>query len=209
MEIACLDFEGVLVPEIWINVAEGTGIESLRATTRDIPDYRALMQQRLRILEEHKVDLPFIQKVIADMGPMKGAQEFLAWLRKRFQVILLSDTFYEFAAPLLRQLGDPVMFCHHLEVAQDGSVTGYHLRQHDSKREAVKAFQGLNYRVIAVGDSYNDTTMLAKADVGILFCPPDNVAAEFPQFPAASNYDQLRKEFADASSRLGELPTNA
>ncbi len=209
MEIACLDFEGVLVPEIWINVAEGTGIEALRVTTRDFPDYRALMQQRLRILEEHKVDLPFIQKVIADMGPMKGAQEFLAWLRKRFQVVLLSDTFYEFAAPLLRQLGDPVLFCHHLEVTPGGRVTGYQLRQHDSKREAVKAFQGLNYRVIAVGDSYNDTTMLAKADVGILFCPPDNVAAEFPQFPVVSNYDQLRKEFADASNRLGELTTNA
>ena len=206
MEIACLDFEGVLVPEIWINVAERTGIEALRATTRDIPDYDVLMHQRLGILDEHQLGLPDIQAVIADMGPLKGAQEFLGWLQARFQVILLSDTFYEFAAPLLQQLGYPVMLCHRLEVAQDGRVTGYRLRQADSKRMAVKAFHNLNFCVIATGDSYNDTTMLSEADIGILFCPPDNVVAEFPQFPVASNYDQLREAFSDASNRLKALP---
>ena len=201
MQIACLDFEGVLVPEIWINVAERTGIAELRATTRDIPDYDVLMRQRLRILEEHKVDLACIQKVIADMGPMPGAHEFLDWLRERAQVVLLSDTFYEFAAPLTRQLGDPVMFCHNLEVSAAGQITGYRLRQADSKREAVKAFHGLNYRVIAAGDSYNDTTMLSEADAGILFCPPKNVIAEFPQFPVALSYDDLRREFQEAMDR--------
>jgi len=199
MKIACLDFEGVLVPEIWINIAEQTGIEALRATTRDIPDYDALMRQRLRILEEHHLRLPDIQDVIAKMGPMDGAEDFLAWLRERFQVILLSDTFYEFAAPLVKQLGYPAILCHHLEVSDDGSVTDYKLRQEDSKRMAVKAFHGLGYEVVATGDSYNDTTMLAEADAGILFCPPDNVVAEFPQFPVALNYKQLRSEFLDAN----------
>jgi phosphoserine / homoserine phosphotransferase len=209
VNIACLDFEGVLVPEIWINVAEQTGIDALRATTRDIPDYDALMRQRLRILEEHQLRLPTIQAVIAEMGPMQGASEFLGWLREHFQVVLLSDTFYEFAAPLVRQLGYPALLCHRLQVEHDGHVTGYRLRQKDSKRMAVKAFHGLGYAVVATGDSYNDTTMLAEADAGILFCPPDNVVAEFPQFPVALNYDQLRKAFSDANSRLGESPSSA
>ena len=208
MEIACLDFEGILVPEIWINVAEKTGIEALRVTTRDLPDYDVLMNQRLRILEAHRLVLSDIQAVIADMGPLEGAKEFLGWLKERFQAILVSDTFYEFAAPLLRQLGYPAILCHRLEVAQDGRVTGYRLRQKDSKRMAVKAFHSLDYRVIGVGDSYNDTTMLAEADIGILFRPPDNVVAEFPQFPVASDYDQLREAFLDASRRLRELPAN-
>jgi len=202
MKIACLDFEGVLVPEIWINVAEQTGIETLRATTREVSDYDALMRQRLRILEEHHLRLPDIQAVIAKMGPMNGAKHFLAWLRERFQVIILSDTFYEFAAPLVEQLGYPALLCHRLEVLNDGSVTGYRLRQEDSKRMAVKAFQSLGYAVVATGDSYNDTSMLAEADAGILYCPPDNVVAEFPQFPVALNYDQLRNEFLDANSRI-------
>ncbi len=209
MKIACLDFEGILVPEIWINVAEQTGIEALRVTTRDVPDYDVLMRQRLRILEEHHLRLPDIQAVIAKMGPMNGAKDFLGWLRERFQVILLSDTFYEFAAPLLEQLGYPALLCHRLEVNHDGSLTGYRLRQEDSKRMAVKAFHSLGYAVVATGDSYNDTSMLAEADAGILFCPPDNVVAEFPQFPVALNYDQLRNEFLDANGRFGELPTNS
>lgn len=209
MKIACLDFEGVLVPEIWINVAERTGIEALRVTTRDVPDYDVLMRQRLRILEEHHLRLPDIQAVIAKMGPMNGAKDFLSWLRERFQVILLSDTFYEFAAPLVEQLGYPALLCHRLEVNHDGSLTGYRLRQEDSKRMAVKAFHSLGYAVVATGDSYNDTSMLAEADAGILFCPPDNVVAEFPQFPVALNYDQLRNEFLDANGRFGELPTSS
>ncbi len=208
MKIACLDFEGVLVPEIWINVAKQTGIEALRVTTRDVSDYDVLMRQRLRILEKHHLRLPDIQAVIAKMGPMNGAKDFLDWLRERFQVILLSDTFYEFASPLVEQLGYPALLCHRLEVNHDGSVTGYRLRQEDSKRKAVKAFHSLGYAVVATGDSYNDTSMLAEAEAGILFCPPDNVVAEFPQFPVALDYDQLRIEFLDANSRLGELPTS-
>ena len=201
MEIAALDLEGVLVPEIWINVAERTGIDALRATTRDIPDYDELMRQRLRILDEHDLRLPAIQEVIAGLGPLDGALEFTTWLRERFQLVILSDTFYEFAAPLMRQLGWPTLLCHRLESDGDGRVTGYRLRQKDPKRQAVSALQALNYRVIAAGDSYNDTTMLGQADAGILFSPPDNVVAEFPQFPVTRDYDQLRDAFLTASER--------
>ncbi len=201
MEIAALDLEGVLVPEIWINVAERTGIDALRATTRDIPDYDELMGQRLRILDEHDLRLPAIQEVIAGLGPLDGALEFTTWLRERFQLVILSDTFYEFAAPLMRQLGWPTLLCHRLESDTDGRVTGYRLRQKDPKRQAVRALQALNYRVIAAGDSYNDTTMLGQADAGILFSPPDNVVAEFPQFPVTRDYDQLRAAFLEASAR--------
>ena len=203
MNIACLDLEGVLVPEIWINVAERTGIDALRATTRDEPDYDKLMLQRIRILEEHHLGLPDIQDVIAKMGPLDGAMAFLGWLKERFQTVILSDTFYEFAAPLMRQLAYPTLLCHRLEVSEAGRVTGYRLRQDDSKRKAVRAFHSLGFTVIAAGDSYNDTTMLAEADAGILFCPPDNVVAEFPQFPVTTDYDQLRKAFTDADGRLG------
>ncbi len=201
MEIAALDLEGVLVPEIWINVAERTGIDALRATTRDIPDYDELMRQRLRILDEHDLRLPAIQEVIAGLGPLDGALEFTTWLRERFQLVILSDTFYEFAAPLMRQLGWPTLLCHRLESDTEGRVTGYRLRQQDPKRQAVLALQALNYRVIAAGDSYNDTTMLGQADAGILFSPPDNVVAEFPQFPVTRDYDQLRDAFLTASER--------
>ncbi|MGI9288219.1 MAG: bifunctional phosphoserine phosphatase/homoserine phosphotransferase ThrH, partial [Pseudomonadales bacterium] len=169
MEMACLDLEGVLVPEIWIDFAERTGIEALKATTRDIPDYNQLMQQRLRLLDEHGLKFDDIQAVITGMEPMPGAVAFLDWLRERFQLVILSDTFYEFSQPLMRQLGWPTLLCHRLEIADDGRVTDYHLRQKDPKRCAVKAFHDLNYRVIAAGDSYNDTTMLAEADAGILF----------------------------------------
>lgn len=201
MEIACLDLEGVLVPEIWINVAKRTGIEALKATTRDIPDYDVLMKQRLAILKQHNLGLPDIQAVIADMGPMAGALEFVDWLRERFQVVILSDTFYEFAQPLMRQLGWPALLCHKLEVNEQGQVTDYHLRQKDPKRQAVKAFHGLNFRVIAAGDSYNDTTMLSEAEAGILFKAPQNVIAEFPQFPAVHTYEELKAEFIKASNR--------
>ena len=201
MEIACLDLEGVLVPEIWINFAKKTGIDALKATTRDIPDYDVLMKQRLRILNEHGLGLNEIQEVIADMGPMEGALEFVDWLRERFQVVILSDTFYEFAQPLMRQLRWPTLMCHRLEVAEDGKIVDYKLRQKDPKRQAVKAFHSLNYRCIAAGDSYNDTTMLGEAEAGILFKAPKNVIEEFPQFPAVNTYDELRQEFVKASLR--------
>lgn len=201
MEIACLDLEGVLVPEIWINVAKKTGIEALKATTRDIPDYDVLMKQRLRILDEHGLGLNEIQAVIAEMGPMEGALEFVDWLRERFQVVILSDTFYEFAQPLMSQLRWPTLLCHRLEVAPNGRITDYKLRQKDPKRQAVKAFKSLNYRCLAAGDSYNDTTMLAEAEVGILFKAPQNVIAEFPQFPAVTSYEDLKKEFLKGSLR--------
>jgi phosphoserine / homoserine phosphotransferase len=199
MEIACLDLEGVLIPEIWIAFAERTGIEELRATTRDIPDYDVLMRQRLRILAEHELGLHDIQAVISGMSPLAGAPEFLDWLRERFQVVILSDTYYEFALPMMRQLGFPTLMCHRLGVDEGGRVVDYHLRQPDQKREAVKAFHGLNFRVIAAGDSYNDTAMLAEADAGILFCPPENVIREFPQFPVTGDYGELRSAFLDAS----------
>jgi phosphoserine/homoserine phosphotransferase len=198
MEIACLDLEGVLVPEIWINFAERTGIEELRLTTRDLPDYDALMTRRLSILEENNLGLQDIQKVIAGMSPLPGAPEFLEWLRERTQVVILSDTFYQFAAPLMRQLGWPTLFCHRLEISEDGRVSNYHLRQKDGKRQAVRAFHQLEFRVVAAGDSYNDTSMLSEADVGILFRPPDNVIEEFPQFPVTRTYDELRSEFQGA-----------
>ena len=201
MEIACLDLEGVLVPEIWIAFAELTGIEALKATTRDIPDYDVLMQQRLRILDENNLGLDDIQKVIAELSPLEGAREFVDWLRERFQVVILSDTFYEFSAPLMRQLGYPTLLCHKLEVDQNGKVTDYKLRQKDPKRCSVQAFHSLNYRVIAAGDSYNDTTMLAEAEQGILFHAPQNVIDEFPQFPAVHTFAELKQEFIKASNR--------
>ncbi|MFT6310778.1 MAG: phosphoserine/homoserine phosphotransferase [Porticoccus sp.] len=201
MEIACLDLEGVLVPEIWIDFAERTGIDELKATTRDIPDYDVLMQQRLRLLKEHNLGLPDIQAVISDMKPIDGAREFIDWLRERFQVIILSDTFYQFSQPLMRQLGFPTLFCHQLEVNDTGAVTGYTLRQKDPKRQSVIALHSLYYRVIAAGDSYNDTTMLGEADAGILFKSPANVIAEFPQYPAVHEYEDLKHEFIKASNR--------
>jgi phosphoserine/homoserine phosphotransferase len=201
LELACLDLEGVLIPEIWINFAEKTGIEELKATTRDIPDYDVLMKQRLRILDEHKLGYQEIQEVIASLSPLEGAVEFVDWLREHFQVIILSDTFYEFSQPLMRQLGFPTLFCHRLKIDENGRVIDYKLRQKDPKRESVKAFHSLNYRVIAAGDSYNDTTMLSEADQGILFKAPQNVIDEFPQFPAVFTYDELKQEFIKASNR--------
>jgi phosphoserine/homoserine phosphotransferase len=188
--IVTLDLEGVLVPEIWIAVAEQTGIEALRRTTRDEPDYDVLMRQRLEILAEHNLKLSDIQRVIGTLLPLEGAKEFLDELRVRTQVIILSDTFKQFASPLMEKLGWPTLFCNHLEV-RDDVVVNYHLRQPDQKRQSVVAFKSLNYEVIAAGDSYNDTTMLAEAHRGILFRAPDNVKQEFPQFPAVEKYDEL------------------
>ena len=201
VEIACLDLEGVLVPEIWIEFAKVTGIESLKATTRDIPDYDVLMKQRLRILEENNLGLKEIQDVIATLKPLDGAVEFVDWLRERFQVIILSDTFYEFSQPLMRQLGFPTLMCHRLNVDENDRVVGYTLRQKDPKRQSVLALKTLYYRVIAAGDSYNDTTMLGEADAGILFHAPQNVIEQFPQFPAVHTYEDLKKEFIKASNR--------
>jgi phosphoserine/homoserine phosphotransferase len=200
--VACLDLEGVLIPEIWINVAERTGIAELRRTTRDEPDYDKLMQGRIRILAEHGLGIRDIQQVIAGMQPLPGANECLAWLRERFQVLILSDTFYQFAKPLMRQLGDPTLFCHDLEIDAAGRVTGYQLRQPDSKRRAVEALRSLRFSTIAAGDSYNDTAMLAEADAGILYRPPENVVREFPQFPVTRDYDELRAAFEHAAAEL-------
>ena len=201
MELACLDLEGVLVPEIWINVAERTGIAELRLTTRDIPDYDQLMRGRLALLDQHGLKLSDIQQVIAGMGPLEGARECLDWLRERFQVVILSDTFYEFSQPLMRQLGFPTLLCHRLVTDDSDRVVGYQLRQKDPKRQSVIAFKSLYYRVIAAGDSYNDTTMLSEAHAGILFHAPENVIREFPQFPAVHTYEDLKREFLKASDR--------
>ncbi|MCH7890910.1 MAG: bifunctional phosphoserine phosphatase/homoserine phosphotransferase ThrH [Gemmatimonadetes bacterium] len=198
MKLACLDLEGVLIPEIWINVAESTGIEALRRTTRDEPDYDVLMRSRLEILAEHGLRLPDIQEVIGRMRPLEGAAEFLDWLRERFQVVILSDTFYEFADPLMAQIGRPTLFCHRIETDDSGRVVAYHIRLEDQKRKAVEAFRQLNFQVIAAGDSYNDTSMLSEADAGILFRPPDNVIEDFPQFPVTRSFEELRAEFAKA-----------
>lgn len=193
MDIVCTDLEGVFIPEIWINVSKKTGIEKLSLTTRDINDYDKLMQMRLAILDEHKLTLKDIQDVIAGMDPLPGALEFLNWLRSRTQVIIVSDTFAQFADPLMEKLLRPTLFCNSLVVDDKGRVADYALRQKDGKRHVVKALKSLNYRVVAMGDSYNDVTMLKEADAGFLFRPPENVKAEFPQFPVAEGYDTLRE----------------
>ena len=194
MRIVCLDLEGVLVPEIWIEFAGRTGIPELRRTTRDEPDYDKLMTGRLDILRQHRLGLPDIQKVIANMGPMAGARGFLDELRDAYQVIILSDTFYEFAKPLMQQLGHPTLFCHSLEADAAGMLVNYRLRMPNQKREAVKRLKELNFKVVAAGDSYNDTAMLGEAHRGILFHPPENVMREFPQFPVTLDYGALRRE---------------
>lgn len=201
MEIACLDLEGVLVPEIWIAFAEKTGIEELKKTTRDEPDYDVLMQYRLDLLKQHGLGLNEIQEVIATLSPLEGAADFVDWLRERFQVVILSDTFYEFASPLMKQLGYPTLLCHKLEIDANGNVVDYKLRQANPKRQAIVGFKSMYYRTIAAGDSYNDTTMLAEADAGILFHAPDNVINEFPQFPAVQTFEDLKREFIRASNR--------
>ena len=192
MYIICSDLEGVFVPEVWINVAERTGIEELRITTRDEPDYDKLMNHRIEILDRHRLKLKDIQDVIATIKPLEGAKDFLWWIRKRTQAIIVSDTFAQFADPLMEQLDRPTIFCHNLIIDDDDRIAGYKLRQPDPKRKVTQALQSLEYKVVAFGDSYNDTSMLLQADVGILFCPPDNVIADFPQLPVCRNYDELR-----------------
>ena len=191
--LACLDLEGVLLPEIWIAFAEKTGIEQLKPTTREIPDYDELMQGRLKILNDNNLKLIDIQNVIKTLSPLAGAIDFLAWLKSEFQVIILSDTFYQFVGPLMKSLDYPTLFCNDLIVNSKGDITGYQLRQKDGKTKAVSALKKLNFKVIAAGDSYNDTGMLQEADAGILFCPPDNVIKEFPQFPVSRNYEEFKK----------------
>lgn len=201
MEIACLDLEGVLIPEIWIAFAEKTGIEGFNRTTRDEPNYDILMNYRLSLLREHNLGINEIQAVIATLEPLQGAVEFVDWLRERFQVVILSDTFYEFASPLMKPLGYPTLLCHQLECAKDGTVLNYQLRQANPKRQSIVALKSLYYRTIAAGDSYNDTTMLSEADAGILFQAPDNVVNEFPRFPSVHTYEDLKLEFIRASNR--------
>ena len=201
MDVVCLDLEGVLIPEIWIAFAEETGIDELRATTRDIPVYDDLMQQRLRILDENNLDLASIQKVISTLTPMPGAKAFIDELRESFQVIILSDTFYDFAKPLMAQLGWPTLFCHRLEIGENGMITDYKIRQKDPKRQSVKALKSLNYRIFAAGDSYNDTTMLEEADAGFLFRAPQNVIDEFPQYKVTEDYDTLLGCFREAGAQ--------
>lgn len=202
MEIVCLDLEGVLIPEIWINFAEKTGIEALKRTTRDEPDYDVLMRDRLDILDKHGLKMADIQDVIDSLGPLEGAHEFVTKLREEFQVVILSDTFYEFAEPMMRQLDWPTLFCHRLIVDENDRVADYKLRLTDHKRKAVEAFKKLNFFTIAAGDSYNDTTMLGEAECGILFSAPDNVIAEFPQFKTAFEYDELMDHIKEASPRF-------
>ncbi len=200
--LACLDLEGVLLPEIWIAFAEKTGIEKLRLTTRDIPDYDELMRDRLKILNENNLKLADIEDVINTLSPLEGAKDFLNWLKSEFQVIILSDTFYQFVAPLMGKLDYPTLFCHELIIDAEGCIADYRLRQSDGKTKAVSALKALNFKVIAAGDSYNDTGMLIEADAGILFCPPDNVIAEFPQFPVSRNYEEFKNALLEARASL-------
>jgi len=202
MHIVCLDLEGVLIPEIWIAFARETGIAGFMRTTRDEPDYDKLMHYRLDLLAQHGLKLPDIQAVIARLKPLDGAKDFLDTLRTRYQVVILSDTFYEFADPLMVQLGRPTLFCHKLETDAEGRVTGYRLRQADPKRHAVQAFQALNFKVMAAGDSFNDTAMLGAANAGFFIHPPENIVAQFPQFKVHRDYPSLLASFDAAAATL-------
>ena len=202
MQVVCLDLEGVLIPEIWIAFAERTGIAEFRRTTREEPDYDKLMRYRLALLKQHGLKLADIQAVIAGMAPMAGATAFLDELRSRFQVIILSDTFYEFADPMMVQLGRPTLFCHKLVIDSEGFVADYTLRQPNQKAHAVNALKGLNFQVMAAGDSYNDTGMLLAADAGFFIHPPESIVAQFPQFPVNHSYAELKANLDAASARL-------
>ena len=203
MQVVCLDLEGVLIPEIWIAFSERTGIPEFRRTTRDEPDYDKLMRFRIGLLEQHGLKLADIQAVIGGMAPMEGAKAFLDDLRTRYQVIILSDTFYEFADPMMRHLGRPTLFCHKLVIDDAGYVRDYKLRQPNQKAHAVNALKSLNFQVIAAGDSYNDTGMLAAADAGFFIHPPESIVAQFPQYPVHRDYTTLRAAFDATSDRLG------
>jgi phosphoserine/homoserine phosphotransferase len=196
LRLVCLDLEGILTPEIWIGLAERTGIDGFRATTRDVPDYDELMRQRLALMDEHGFGLPEIHAVVNELAPLPGAAEFVSWIRARYPLVVLSDTYYEFVDPFMEALGRPTLFCHSLVIEESGRIADYVLRHPDHKRATTAAFRALNFEVAAVGDSYNDTRMLTEADFGILFRAPDNVLAEFPQFPAV-------REYADLEDLLG------
>ena len=202
--LACLDLEGVLLPEIWTAFAEKTGIEHLRLTTRDIPDYDELMQGRLKILKDNNLKLTDIQNVIKTLSPLEGAIDFLSWLKSEFQVIILSDTFYQFVGPLMQSLDYPTLFCNDLIVNSKRDITGYQLRLEDGKTKAVSALKGLNFKIIAAGDSYNDTGMLQEADAGILFCPPENVIKEFPQFHVSRDYEEFKNILLEIRTTLSK-----
>ena len=202
MQVVSLDLEGVLVPEIWIEFSKRTGITELARTTRDEPNYDTLMRFRIELLARHGLKLADIQRVIDGMGPMPGAREFLDALRTRFQVVILSDTFYEFADPLMRQLGRPTILCHRLQTDDQGFVVKHLLRMPNPKQAAVEAFKALNFSVIAAGDSYNDTAMLGAADAGFFIHPPESIAAQFPQFPVTRSYEALMARIDEASARL-------
>ena len=204
MLAVCLDLEGVLIPEIWINVAERTGIEALRRTTRDEPDYDLLMSYRIGILDQHDIKIGDITSTIESMDPMDGALEFLQSLESRWPTLILSDTFSQFAKPMMAKLGHPTLLCHTLVIDDTGRVGDWEIRYEDHKRKTVESLIEMNYHVIAAGDSYNDTTMLSTASAGILFRPPDNVVDEFPQFPVARNYAELAEAIESAATDLGE-----
>ncbi|HRI38027.1 MAG TPA: bifunctional phosphoserine phosphatase/homoserine phosphotransferase ThrH [Nitrospira sp.] len=195
--VVCLDLEGVLVPEIWINVALKTGIDELKVTTREMPDYDQLMKQRIEILDRHGLKIGEIQSVIADMGPLEGAVDFLGWLKERSQVIILSDTFYQFAQPLMRQLGYPTLFCNQLDIDPQGRIVNYHMRMENPKKHAVASLKALNFFTLAAGDSYNDIGMLREAEKGFFFRPPDHLPKEFPSFPVTHTYMELQERFVD------------
>jgi len=201
LEIVCLDLEGVLIPEIWVEFAEHTGIKKLAMTTRDIPIYEDLMDQRLSLLKENRLTVRDIQAVIGKMKPLPGAVDFLNQIRSRYQVVILSDTFYEFAVPLMEVMGWPTLLCHRLVCDKNGYITDYKIRQPDAKKQAVKGFHELNFKVLAAGDSYNDIKMLEEADIGFLFCPPHNVKQEFPQFQIVRNYTQLKNVLEEYTMR--------
>lgn len=196
--ITCLDMEGVLFPEIWLAVAEKVGVQELRITTREIADYDVLMKRRLEVLKTHRITLRDIQEVAKSISPLPGVPEFIAWLRERCQVIVLSDTYYEFVGSLMKQLQFPTIFCHTLGVDSSGFITDYFLRQKDQKRHAVSALKNIGFKVLAGGDSYNDVSMLKEADAGFFFCPPDSIAKEFPQFPVAGSYAEFQEHLAQA-----------
>ena len=201
MYIVCSDLEGVFVPEIWINVSEKTGIKELRLTTRDVPDYDVLMKRRLAILKEHNLKIKDITDVIATMDPLDGAVEFINWLKAQVPLIIVSDTFTQFAGPLMKKLGNPALFCNTLVIDADGTITDYKLRQQDGKRKTAIALKSLDYKIIASGDSYNDINMLKEANQGILFRPPDNVKKEFPQFPVTYEYNKLKAIIEDTLAK--------
>jgi len=205
MHVVCFDLEGVLMPEVWINVAEKTGIDALRRTTRDEPDYDKLMRYRLDILNENGITIDDIQQVIATMEPLPGAKAFLDAVRARWQVLILSDTFYQFGEPMMVTLDRPTLYCHDLQINDETRmISGWSIRLEDQKRVTVEGLRAMNFKTIAIGDSYNDTNMLAEAHAGILFRPPQNVIDEFPQFPVVTDYAELMARIEAAASAMGE-----